>query len=117
MLWAMLIMTLACWAYAFAVVFLRARAIVLEREGHTAWALALWERYLRNVLHHLDGMRVLVTDYGALLADPARWSARTRRSRSQRPSPTRRASRPRPRCLRAVPRSRSSSWRACATST
>jgi heme exporter protein C len=41
MLWAMLLMTLACWAYAFAVVFVRARAIVLEREGEAAWARAL----------------------------------------------------------------------------
>ncbi len=38
MLTAMLLMTLACWAYAFAVVFMRARAIALERERHTAWA-------------------------------------------------------------------------------
>lgn len=37
MLWAMLLMTLAFWAYAFAVVFMRARAIVLERERHTDW--------------------------------------------------------------------------------
>ena len=37
MLTAMLLMTLACWAYAFAVVFTRARAIVVEREAHTAW--------------------------------------------------------------------------------
>jgi len=41
MLAAMLLLTLACWAYAFAVVFVRARAIVLEREGDTAWARAL----------------------------------------------------------------------------
>ena len=41
MLLAMLLLTLACWAYAFAVVFARARAIVLEREGDTAWARAL----------------------------------------------------------------------------
>jgi heme exporter protein C len=41
MLWAMLLMTLACWAYAFAVIFVRARAIVLEREGSNAWARAL----------------------------------------------------------------------------
>ena len=41
MLVAMLLLTLACWAYAFAVVFARARAIVLEREGGTAWARAL----------------------------------------------------------------------------
>ena len=41
MLWAMLLLTLACWAYAFAVVFVRARALVLEREGSTAWAREL----------------------------------------------------------------------------
>jgi heme exporter protein C len=40
MLWAMLLMTLACWAYAFAVVFVRARAILLERESESAWARA-----------------------------------------------------------------------------
>ena len=38
MLVAMLLMTLAFWAYAFAVVFTRTRAIVLEREQHTQWA-------------------------------------------------------------------------------
>ena len=37
MLTAMLLMTLACWAYAFAVTFTRARAIIAERERHTAW--------------------------------------------------------------------------------
>jgi heme exporter protein C len=41
MLTAMLIMTLAFWAYAFAVVFTRTRAIVLERERDTAWVAAL----------------------------------------------------------------------------
>jgi heme exporter protein C len=41
MLVAMLLLTVACWAYAFAVVFVRARAIVLEREGDSAWARAL----------------------------------------------------------------------------
>jgi heme exporter protein C len=41
MLTAMLIMSLACWAYAFAVVFTRARAMVLERERHTAWVASL----------------------------------------------------------------------------
>ena len=38
MLTAMLLMTLAFWAYGFAVVFTRARAIVLERDQHTQWA-------------------------------------------------------------------------------
>jgi heme exporter protein C len=37
MLTAMLLMTIACWAYAFAVVFLRTRAIVLEREREHDW--------------------------------------------------------------------------------
>lgn len=37
MLTAMLLMTFAFWAYAFAVVFMRTRAIVLERERHTEW--------------------------------------------------------------------------------
>ena len=37
MLTAMLLMTLAFWAYAFAVVFMRARAIVLEREAQAEW--------------------------------------------------------------------------------
>ena len=41
MLTAMLLMSLACWAYAFAVVFMRARAMALERERHTAWVQAL----------------------------------------------------------------------------
>jgi heme exporter protein C len=37
MLTAMLIMTFAFWAYAFAVVFTRTRAIVLEREREAEW--------------------------------------------------------------------------------
>lgn len=37
MLTAMLIMTFACWAYAFAMVFMRTRAIILERERQTLW--------------------------------------------------------------------------------
>jgi heme exporter protein C len=37
MLSAMLLMTLACWAYAFAVVFTRTRAIVAERERDAKW--------------------------------------------------------------------------------
>jgi heme exporter protein C len=37
MLEAMLLMIFACWAYAFAVVFTRVRAIIIERERGTAW--------------------------------------------------------------------------------
>jgi len=38
MLTSMLLMTIAFWAYAFAVVFMRSRAIVLERDNHAQWA-------------------------------------------------------------------------------
>jgi heme exporter protein C len=38
MLLAMLLMTFALWAYAFAMAFTRASAIALEREQHTDWA-------------------------------------------------------------------------------
>jgi heme exporter protein C len=41
MLSAMLLMALAFWAYSFAVVFTRARAIVLEQESDTEWVKAL----------------------------------------------------------------------------
>ena len=41
MLLAMLLMTLAFWAYAFAVVFTRAQALALERERDTDWVRAL----------------------------------------------------------------------------
>ena len=37
MVTAMLVMTFACWAYAFAVAFMRTRAIILEREQHADW--------------------------------------------------------------------------------
>lgn len=41
MLTAMLLMTVACWAYAFAVVFMRARGMALERDAHAGWVAAL----------------------------------------------------------------------------
>jgi heme exporter protein C len=44
MLTAMLLMTVAFWAYSFAVVFMRARAIVLEQESDTDWVRALGNR-------------------------------------------------------------------------
>jgi heme exporter protein C len=44
MLTAMLLMTIAFWAYAFAVVFMRTRAIVLERERDTQWVQTLGVR-------------------------------------------------------------------------
>lgn len=36
-LWAMLVMTIAFWMYAFAVILMRVRNIILQRERHTAW--------------------------------------------------------------------------------
>ena len=44
MLTAMLLMTLAFWAYAFAVVFTRTRAIIVERESDTGWVAGLANR-------------------------------------------------------------------------
>ncbi|MFY8082901.1 MAG: heme ABC transporter permease CcmC [Rubrivivax sp.] len=44
MLTAMLIMSLAFWAYAFAVVFTRTRALVLERERDAGWVQDLAAR-------------------------------------------------------------------------
>jgi heme exporter protein C len=41
MLEAMLVMALAFWAYAFAVVFARVRTIILERERGAAWTRAI----------------------------------------------------------------------------
>jgi heme exporter protein C len=41
MLLSMLLMTIAFWSYAFAVVFMRTRALVLERERDTEWVRAL----------------------------------------------------------------------------
>jgi heme exporter protein C len=41
MLTAMLLMTLAFWAYAFAVVFSRTRALVIERERNADWVAGL----------------------------------------------------------------------------
>jgi len=37
MLWAMLIMTLALWLYALALVLYRVRTLILQREAHTDW--------------------------------------------------------------------------------
>ncbi len=47
MLTAMLLMTLAFWAYAFAVVFMRTRATILERETHAGWVGELARRRIQ----------------------------------------------------------------------
>jgi heme exporter protein C len=41
MVWAMIIMVFACWAYAIAVSLTRVRAIILERERDAAWVQQL----------------------------------------------------------------------------
>ena len=48
MLTAMLVMTLAFWAYAFAVVFMRTRAIIVEREGRSDWFGAMLTNGVRR---------------------------------------------------------------------
>ena len=40
---ALLVMLLACWMYAIAVVLARVRSIILERERNTAWITELPE--------------------------------------------------------------------------
>ena len=49
MLTAMLLMTFAFWAYAFAVVFMRTRALILEREHDTDWVQALQQAARRTM--------------------------------------------------------------------
>ena len=44
MLWAMLIMTFACWFYTIAVVLTRVRSIILERESNSAWVKEMLEQ-------------------------------------------------------------------------
>jgi heme exporter protein C len=43
MLWAMVLMALAFWMYAIALVLYRVRTHILQREAHTAWVQALPE--------------------------------------------------------------------------
>lgn len=45
MLTGMLVMSVACWLYAFAVILTRAQALALERERHSAWAAAWRARW------------------------------------------------------------------------
>ncbi|MFQ5487318.1 MAG: heme ABC transporter permease [Gammaproteobacteria bacterium] len=43
MLSAMLVMAFACWMYAIAVVLMRVRCIILERERHSEWVMEIVE--------------------------------------------------------------------------
>jgi heme exporter protein C len=49
MLTSMLLMTVASWVYAFAVVFVRTRAIILEREKGAVWVLSIQDKSKSNV--------------------------------------------------------------------
>jgi hypothetical protein len=42
------------------------------------YSLALWERYVRRCLAATAGMPVLVSEFGALLADPVTWAGEVR---------------------------------------
>lgn len=44
MLMGMLIMALASWMYSIAMTLMRTRAIILERESHTAWVSELYQK-------------------------------------------------------------------------
>jgi hypothetical protein len=48
-----------------------------DREG-IPYLFALWERYLRQALCHIDGRPVLVTRYEDLVASPVAWCDRAR---------------------------------------
>ena len=43
MLWGMLLMALACWVYALAIVLYRTRSLILQRERHADWVAQLPE--------------------------------------------------------------------------
>jgi hypothetical protein len=52
-----------------------ASALRLRRDQGKIYALALWERYLRQALTQLPGLPVFVTDYAEVLSEPLDWSA------------------------------------------
>jgi hypothetical protein len=53
-----------------------ASALRVRREQGKIYALALWERYLRQALVQVTGLPVLVTDYADVLSAPLAWSER-----------------------------------------
>jgi heme exporter protein C len=48
MLWGMLVMALAAWAYTIAVTLWRVRSLILERERHTDWVRGELDRLARG---------------------------------------------------------------------
>jgi hypothetical protein len=55
-----------------------ARSLERRNAFPTAFSLALWERYTRELLHNLTGRPALVTSFAALTGDPAAWAAAVR---------------------------------------
>jgi hypothetical protein len=53
-----------------------ASALRLRSEQGKIYALALWERYLRQALGQVSGLPVLVTNYSDVLSAPLDWCAR-----------------------------------------
>jgi hypothetical protein len=53
-----------------------ASALRVRRAQGKIYALALWERYLRQALVQVTGLPVLVTDYADVLSAPLAWSKR-----------------------------------------
>jgi hypothetical protein len=55
-----------------------ASALRVRRDQGEVYALALWERYLRQALAQIAGLPVLVTSYADVLSAPLEWSERAR---------------------------------------
>lgn len=55
-----------------------ASALRVRREEGKIYALALWERYLRQALTQIAGLPVLVTDYADVLSAPLAWCEQAR---------------------------------------
>jgi hypothetical protein len=60
-----------------------ASSLRLRRDEGKVDVLALWERYLRQALRDLEGVPVLITSYGELLAQPIAWCEQTGRFLAQ----------------------------------
>jgi hypothetical protein len=79
----LLCLTLAFWLDLLderpALVLVTRNPLEIAASGSRAWGrtkiygLALWERYLREALGQIEGLRVLVTRYGDVVSDPLAW--------------------------------------------
>jgi hypothetical protein len=66
-----------------------ASALRLRSDQGKIYALALWERYLREALGQVVGLPVLVTNYSDVLSAPIAWCERTQEFLSGAGVPTR----------------------------